>query len=92
MKCNPFRRREHKNRPPSDQEVRGRDGSMRGRSESLTRVAHGAADRVLATGEEELHQTRRDEAAVAGHAHGLPRRRHCFRLLIALVVTLPLKK
>jgi len=80
MKCNPFRRREHKNRPPSGQEVRGRDGSMRGRSESLTRVAHGAADRVLATGEEELHQPRRDEAARAGHAYALRRRRrrrHC---------------
>jgi hypothetical protein len=71
-----------------------RDGSTSGRSVSLTRVAHGAADRVLAPGEEELHQLRRDEAASAGHAHALPHRLHCFRFeyFVALVATLPLKK
>jgi len=83
----------HKNRRREAKKPWIGDGSMRGRSESLTRVAHGATDGVLAPGEEELHQPRRDEAAGAGHAHALPRRLHCFfRLLIALVVTLPLKK
>jgi hypothetical protein len=50
----------------------------RERSDSLTRVAHGAADHVLTTGEEELHEPRRDEASRAGHAYTLRRRRrHC---------------
>jgi hypothetical protein len=31
----------------------------------------------LATGEEELHEPRRDEAARAGHAYALRRRLHC---------------
>jgi hypothetical protein len=66
-----------------------RDGSTSGRSASLTRVAHGAADRVLAPGEEELHQLRRDEAASAGHAHALPHRIHCFRFEYSSLLSLP---
>ena len=67
-----------RNRPPRSQEHRGAtNGWRRGGRASFTWVAHGAAHRVVAPGEEELHEPRRDEAARAGHAHALPRRLHC---------------
>lgn len=48
---------------------------------SLTRVAHGAPDRVVAPGQEELHEPWPDEAACAGHAHALPHCLHASGLL-----------